>query len=156
MRDNHETPDHQLLDFYQQLEACRKYRDQLAIYLLLYGAGLTFLLTFPNRLFRMGGVGFYYMAVVVIVIFMAVSGLLLLAAFIRNNKDIRAIKAEIKANNQPPPKRKRKRGKRKRQQEPRYAVGDDGELVPLPLDEDSDRADYADYEEADPNQQRRS
>lgn len=122
-----------LLDAYEQLERLLKRRDQLGIYLLLYGGSLMVFAGLPTRAWRMGGGAAFYVSLALVTLIMGALGLALLVRFVVTFKELREVREEIDYYRYTDPEPKRKRT--------RFTIGDDGELVPV-------ETFYADEDEA--------
>lgn len=110
--------------FYEELEKLRERRDRLAVYLMLYGGGLMLMASLPSRAFRLAGAYSFYAALIFGIVVMGLVGLWLIIAFLKNRREILDLKEDIEIAKATADEDKPKRGQR-------FAIGDDGELIPV-------------------------
>ncbi len=110
------------MDLYETLDKKRRYRDRLAMYLMLFGGLIMLLAGLPTRMWRVGGGSGFYVALGMITLVLGVIGLWLLVQFVTNAREMRELREEIAW--MPHDALKRKRAKRAR-----FVIGDDGELI---------------------------
>ena len=130
-----------LVEMYDRLESYREKRRRLLQYALGFITALAVALPTMVLVRRLGLI--FYVLLFSGLILAVVSGLLLLAAYIRNEVEAREIEREVEdfklaVTLGVKPKRKRKR-RHSLNPKVHYIVGDDGELVPADEDKETER-----------------